>query len=161
MKRSSDTGFPPVPLLCRVPLFKLSSGRSSLQLPFIVLSDSSYCLPQRIRSTVLMIWMRSLVLMKYDHGPLARIFRIVQVPVVTGISGHDRHIIGIRSDDGKVCRIQALHIFITEHRQSPFRTRHPAPAQQSYPLYSDPYPESISLRSAPELCSISSLWSLC
>ena len=139
MKRSSDTGSTPVPLLCCVALFKLSSGRSSHQLPLIVPPDSSHCLPQRILSAVLVIWMRSLVLMKYDHGPLVRIFRIVQVPVVTGVSGHDRHIVGICCNDGEVRRIQTLQIFITEHWQPPSRTRHPAPVQQLYP----PDPKSV------------------
>lgn len=69
------------------------------------------------------------MLVENDHRSLLRILRIMQIPVMAGIPGHDRHIVGIRGDDGEILRIQAFQIFITEHRQPPSRqTKLPEPA---------------------------------
>lgn len=43
-------------------------------------------------------------LVEYDHRSLLRILRIMQIPVMASISGHDRHIEGIRGNDGKILR---------------------------------------------------------
>ena len=42
------------------------------------------------------------MLVEYDYRPLLRILRIMQVPVMTGVPGHDRHIISIRGYDGEI-----------------------------------------------------------
>ena len=59
-----------------------------------------YRLTQSIRPAVLVIRMGSLVLVKYDHHPLNHytllwVLRIMRIPVMVGIPGHDRHIEGI------------------------------------------------------------------
>ena len=61
--------------------------------------DAPYRLPQSIRPTVLVVRMGSLVLVEDDHRSLLRILRIMQIPVMAGIPGHNRHIIGIRGYD--------------------------------------------------------------
>lgn len=69
------------------------------------------------------------MLMEDDHRSLLRILQIMQIPVMTGIPGHNRHIIGIRGNDGEILRIQTFQVFITEYRQPPSRqTTLPAPA---------------------------------
>lgn len=65
--------------------------------------------------------MGSLMLVKDNHRSLLRIFRIMQIPVMAGVAAHDRHIIGIRGDDGEILRIQAFQVFTAEHRQFPSR----------------------------------------
>lgn len=70
-----------------------------------MLPDSSHRLPQGIRPAVLVIRMRSLVFVEYDYRPLIRILRIMQIPVMTGIPGHDRHIIDIRGDNVEILLI--------------------------------------------------------
>lgn len=58
------------PLLCYVPLYSiLFSGRSSLHLPPVVALYTSDRLLQTIRTTMLMIWMLCLMLVKYDACP--------------------------------------------------------------------------------------------
>lgn len=69
------------------------------------------------------------MLVEYDHCPLLRILRIMQIPVMAGIAAHDRHVIGIRGNDGEILRIQAFQIFIAEHGQPPSRqTMRPEPS---------------------------------
>ena len=71
-------------------------------------SDTPYRLPQSVRPTMLVIQMGSLVLVEDDHRFPLRIFRVMQIPVMTGIPGHDCHIIGIRGYDGELLQIQTL-----------------------------------------------------
>ena len=40
------------------------------------------------------------MLVEYEHRPLIRVLPIIQIPVVAGVPGHDRHVIGIRGYDG-------------------------------------------------------------
>ena len=120
---------------------------SSIHLPSVMPPDTPYRLPQGIRPAVLVVGMRSLVLMEDDHRSLLRILRIMQVPVMTGIPGHDRHIISICGDDGEILRIQALQVFITEHRQPPSRqTMHPAPVLQEKPSAQRSCPQNTCCR---------------
>ena len=51
--------------------------------------------------------------MKYDAGSLSRILRIMDVPYMPGVPGHNGHIIIIYCNNGKVFRIQNLHVGIT------------------------------------------------
>ena len=91
--------------------------------------DAPYRLPQGVRPAVLVVRMRSPVLVEYDHRPLLRIFRVMQIPIMAGVAAHDRHIIGIRGNDGEILRIQAFQVFIAEQRQPPSRqTTHPEPS---------------------------------
>ena len=101
-----------------------------VHLPPIMPSDTLYRLPQSVRPAMLVIRMRGLVLVEDDHRSLLRILWIMQIPVMAGIPGHDRHIIGIRGYDGEILWIQALQIFVTEHRQPPSGTTLPAPFPQ-------------------------------
>ena len=90
--------------------------------------DAPYRLPQGIRPAVLVVPMRSLVLVEYDHRSLLRILWIMQIPVMTSIAAHDRHIIDICCYDGELFRIQAFQVFIAKHAQPPSRqTTHPEP----------------------------------
>ena len=67
--------------------------------------DAPYRLPQGVRPAVLVVRMGSLMLVEYDYRSLLRILRIMQIPVMAGIPGHDRHIVGVRGDDGEILRI--------------------------------------------------------
>ena len=90
------------PLYC-VPLYSiLSLRRSSLQLPPVVALYAPDSLLQTIRTTVLVIWMGCLMLMKYDTGSRSGILRIMNEPIVPGVPAHNRYIKGIRKDDGEV-----------------------------------------------------------
>ena len=68
--------------------------------------DAPYRLPQSVRSAVQVIMnsSRSVSMMRVEdyHRSLLRIFRITQIPVMAGIPGHDRYIIGIRGYDGEI-----------------------------------------------------------
>ena len=84
--------------------------------------DAPYRLPQGIRPTVLVVRKGCLMLVAYDH-------RSLLIPVMTVIAAHNRHIIGIRSNNGEILRIHAFQIFLTGHRQPPSqRTTHPEPS---------------------------------
>ena len=110
----------------RIHILSLSSP---IHLPPVMPPDAPYRLSQGIRPAVLVVGMRSLVLVEYDHRPLLRIFRVMQIPVMSGIAAHDRHIIGICCYDGEILRIQVFQIFITKHEQPPSRqTTHPEPS---------------------------------
>ena len=120
---------------------------SPVHLPPIMSPDAPYRLPQGVRPAMLVIRMRSLVLMEYDHRPLLRILRIMQIPVMTGIPGHDCHIISIRGYDIEIPRVQTLQIFIAEHRQPPSRqTMHPAPVLQDKPSVQRSCPQNTYCR---------------
>ena len=118
---------------------------SPIHLPPVMPPDAPYRLPQSIRPAVLMVWMGGLMFVEYDHGSLLRILRIMQIPVMTGVPGHDRHIISIRGYDGEILRIQTLQIFITEHRQPPsLRTTLPASVPPPRPSERHSYPKNTS-----------------
>ena len=102
---------------------------SPIHLPPIMPPDAPYRLPQGVRPAVLVVRMRCLMLVEYDHGSLLRILRIMQIPVMPGIVALYRHIIGIRGYDVEILRIQTLQIIRIKHRQPPFRhTTHPEPS---------------------------------
>ena len=95
--------------------------------------DAPHRLPQGTRPAMQVVTdsPRSVRMMRmeYDYCPLIWILRIMQVPVVAGVSGHDRHIIGVSGNDGEVFRIQTFQIFATKHEQPPFlQTMPPEPA---------------------------------
>ena len=107
---------------------------SPIHLPPVMPPDAPYRLPQSVRPAVLVVRMGSLMLVEYDYRSLLRILRIMQIPVMAGIPGHDRHIVGIRGNDGELLWIQTFQVFITEHGQPPSRqTTLPAPAPQGKP----------------------------
>lgn len=54
-----------------------------------------------------------------EHRSPLWILRTTRIPVMAGIPRHNRHIIGIRGNDGEILRIMAFQIFSTEHGQSP------------------------------------------
>ena len=76
--------------------------------------DTPYRLPQGIRSAVLVVGMRSLVLMEDDHRSLLRILRIMQIPVMAGIPGHDRHIIDILGYDEEILSDSDIYFMFYE-----------------------------------------------
>ena len=84
----------------------------SIHLPLIMSPDAPYRLTQSVCPAVQMISNPPrpvrMMRMEYDHRPLFRILRIIQIPVMAGVAAHDRHIIGIRGNDGEIPRIQAF-----------------------------------------------------
>ena len=120
MKRGSDTGSTPVPLLCCVPLYWiLSLRRSALHLPPVVALYAPDSLLQTIRTTVLVIWMRCLMLVEYDACSRCWILRIMDEPVMSGIPAHNRHIKIVCENDGEILWIQYRKGFRIKHRPSP------------------------------------------
>ena len=97
----------------------LSLRRSALHLPPVVALYAPDSLLQTICTTVLMIWMRRLMLVKYDACSRCRILRIMDKPIMTGIPAHNRYIKGICEDDGEVIRIQSGKISCIKHSLSP------------------------------------------
>ena len=73
-----------------------------------------YRLPQSVRPAVLVIRMGSLVLVEYDHRSLLRILRIMQIPVMAGIPGHDRHIIDILGYDEEILSDSDIYFMFYE-----------------------------------------------
>lgn len=55
--------------------------------------------------------------MKYDDRPLLRILWVVQIPIVSGTSAHNCHVIFVNRNNVEILRIQRLQFFMTEHRQ--------------------------------------------
>ncbi len=93
--------------------------RSALHLPSVMALYAPDSLLQTIRTTVLVIWMRRLMLVKYDACPRCRILGIMNEPIMAGVPAHHSHIKGICEDDGEVIRIQCRKIFRIKHRCSP------------------------------------------
>ena len=106
---------------CCVPLYIrfLSLRRSALHMPPVVALYAPDSLLQTISTTVLMIWMRCLMLVEYDTCSRCRILRIMDEPVMSGIPAHNRYIKGICEDDGEVLRIQSGEISCIKHSLSP------------------------------------------
>ena len=105
---------------CCVPLYSiLSLRRSALHLPPVVALYAPDSLLQTIRTTVLVIWMRCLMLVEYDACSRCRILRIMDEPVMSCIPAHNRYIKGICKDDGEILRIQSRKVFRIKHRPSP------------------------------------------
>jgi hypothetical protein len=87
----------------------LSSDRfPAIQLEPIMALYASYHLPKAVSSAMQMIRQISIMTMKYDDGPLLRILRIVQIPIMPGASAHDRYIVFINRYDTEILRIQRL-----------------------------------------------------
>lgn len=139
--------------------------KSASQLPFppvhlppVMPPDTPYRLPQSVCPAVLVVRMGSLVLVEDDHRSLLRILRIMQIPVMASIPGHDCHIVGVRGYDGEILRIQTFQVFITEHGQPPSQqTTLPAPAPQGKPSAPRSCPQNTYCRS-PSAASGSRRW---
>lgn len=93
--------------------------RSALHLPPVVALYAPDSLLQTICTTVLVIRMRCLMLVKYDACSRCRILRIMDEPVMSGIPAHNRYIKGICEDDGEILLIQSRKVFRIKHRSSP------------------------------------------
>lgn len=61
------------------------------------------------------------MLIEYNAGSRYQILRIMNEPVIPGVPAHDRHIKGIRVDDGKVLWIQYGEVIRIKHRQPPLQ----------------------------------------
>jgi len=83
----------------------------------LYVSDS---LLQTIRTTVLVIWMPELMLMKDHAGSFIRIFRTVNEPEVAGIPALYRHILSISSYDIEILSIYFIKALQIKHRQPPY-----------------------------------------
>lgn len=108
-------------LLCTL-IRLLFSGQSSLHLPPVVALYAPDRLPQTVYTTVLMIWMRCLMLVEYDACFRYRIFRIMNEPMMPRISAHNRHIKSICKNDGKNFRSRAERSFASNIGLSPTLT---------------------------------------
>ena len=81
--------------------------------------DTSHCLVQSIGSAMLMIRTLEKVFMKYDERLFHRIFRAVQVPVMTGIPAPNGNILIIHHDDIEILTINLLTAAFIKHRHLP------------------------------------------
>ena len=92
-------------------------------------ADAPYRLPEGVRPAVQMIADPSssvgMMGMKYYHRSPLRILRIMQIPIMAGVSALDRHIILIHIDDLEILRIQAFKISCVKHWQPPSRRTMP------------------------------------
>ena len=101
---------------------------SPTHLPPVMTLNTPYSLPQRITAAMLMIRMGHLMFMKYDTGSHQWIFRIMYIPHMSGIPGHDGHIPVIHINNLKISRIQTLKIFSAKHLLPPFQNTLPVPS---------------------------------
>ena len=120
---------------------------------------TSHCLVQSIGSAMLMIRTLEKVFMKYDERLFHRIFRAVQVPVMTSIPALNGNILIIHQYDIEVSGIDFLKALRIKHRHHPFLygTRLLMPALQYCPPYWDPFQQSIFQQFLQAPYSISSL----
>lgn len=81
---------------------------SPIHLPLIMLLNTPYSLWQCSRLSMQMIWMGCFVLMKYHAVSLCRIIRIMQIPVMTSISGLHRYIMLAQHNNVEILRIDFL-----------------------------------------------------
>ena len=90
--------------------------------------NAPHSLPQRITATMLMIRMGHLMFMKYDTGSPQWIFRVMYIPHMSGIPGHDGHIPVILIYNFKISKIQTFQIFLTKHLLPPSQNTLPVPS---------------------------------
>jgi len=79
-----------------------------LQLVCIMSLNTSHCLVQSIRSSMLMVRALEEVLVKYDERLLCRILGAVQVPIMVGVPTLNRDIPIIHQNDIEISRIDFL-----------------------------------------------------
>ena len=101
------------PFSCKFVLF------SSPHLPLIMLLNTPYRLWQCSCSPMQMIWMCCFMLMKYYTVPFYWIICIMQIPIVSGISGLYRHIMLTQQDNIKILWIDFLKLFSIKHSLPP------------------------------------------
>ena len=92
---------------------------SPIQLPLIMPLNSLYRLWQCSCSSMQMIRMWCFMLMKYHAVPFFRIIRIMQIPIMFGISGLHRHIIFTQQDNIKILWIDCLKLSCIKHSLPP------------------------------------------
>ena len=83
---------------------------SSIRLPLVMTLGSSHCLPQCIRSGMLVIRMEDLMFMEYHHRPSRRPFAVVDVPYMPSVSRHNGDIVIADINNADVLRIQSLKL---------------------------------------------------
>ena len=101
---------------------------SSTHLPLIMSLNTPHSLPQCITAAMLMIRMRHLMFMKYNTGSHQWIFRIMYIPHMPCVPGHDGHIPVIHINNLKIPRIQTFKIFSAKHLLPPFQNILPVPS---------------------------------
>lgn len=69
---------------------------------------------------MLVVWTLKEVLMKYDERLFHRVFRTVQIPVMTGISALNCNIPMVHQNDIEILGINLLKAVFIEHSQSPY-----------------------------------------
>lgn len=120
---------------------------SSAHLPLIMTLNPSHRLSQSICSTMLMIWMGSLMLVKYYYCAFSWILRIMKVPYMSGVPGHNGHIIIIYRDYREILRIKTLQILCTKQPQPPSpQTMQPMPVPQPMPSAWNSFPQNTYYR---------------
>ena len=82
--------------------------------------NTSHRLIKRIGSSMLVVWTLEEVFMKYDKRLFHRVFRTVQIPVMTGISALDCNILTISNYDIEIISINLIKALLFEHSQSPY-----------------------------------------
>ena len=104
---------------------------SPTHLPPVMPLNALHRLLQTPCSAMLMIRVRCPVLMKYDAGSFSRILRIMDVPYMSGVSGHNGYIIITHCNNAKIAGIQSLQILCAKQPLPPSsQTMPPVPAPQ-------------------------------
>ena len=81
--------------------------------------NTSHRLIKRIGSSMLVVWTLEEVFMKYDKRLFHRVFRTVQIPVMTGISALDCNIPIVHQNDIEILGINLLKAVFIKHSQPP------------------------------------------
>lgn len=101
-------------------LFLVKSLLSSpIHLPLIMFLDTPHRLWQCSCSAMQMIWMGCPMLMKYLTISFCRIIRIMQIPIMPGISGLDGHIMLTQQNDVEILGINFLQLSCIKHLLPP------------------------------------------
>lgn len=92
---------------------------SPIHLPLIMLLYTPYRLWQSSCSAMQVVWMGCLMFMEYHTVSLCWIIRIMQVPVMPGISGLNCHIMLTQHNDVEILRIDLFKLSCIKHSLPP------------------------------------------
>ena len=104
---------------------------SPIHLPLIMFPYTSHCLLQSSCAPMQMIWMGCFMLMKYHTVPFCRIICIMQIPVMSGISGLYRHIMLTQKNDVEILGTDFIKLSCIKHLHPPlWKTMKPMPVPE-------------------------------
>ena len=104
---------------------------SPIHLPLIMFPYTSHCLLQSSCAPMQMIWMGCFMLMKYHTVPFCRIICIMQIPVMSGLSGLYRHIMLTQKNDVEILGTDFIKLSCIKHLHPPlWKTMKPMPVPE-------------------------------